>query len=223
MRLVPIAAVALLTTALLSGCDHGAGSPTTDPILRPPGASESATATATASPDSSAPAFVVISAHGVGVGATNSRQLIDIPYTTDIATAAAQFSTTIGVQPTVTPVPATACAAATATYDWGGIKFSTDALSAGLGDPAFFVSATAAATRSGLEVDAHGQTVGTSLTDLLAHVPGSVSGDRGDGYIEALIDPQDGGAWGVIMHIQDGAVSDFAAPGYYLTGHGTCG
>ncbi|MEO8094557.1 MAG: hypothetical protein ABI632_06455 [Pseudolysinimonas sp.] len=220
MRSLRVAALAIVAIALLSGCDRGPDSPTADPIARPPAGGSSSSATPTADP--SAPAFVEVNAHSVGVGANNSRQLVDIPYTTDIATAAAQFSSTIGVEATVTPVAATPCAVATATYDWGGIEFFTDQLSAGLGDPAFFVSVTAPTSRAGLEIDALGQTVGTMLSDVLANVPGSVSGDRGEGNIEALIDPQDGGAWGVILHTQAGAVTDFVAPGYYLTGHGTC-
>jgi hypothetical protein len=169
-----------------------------------------------------APSFIVVNAHSVSVGAANESQLIDIPFTTAIATAASQFSATIGVDPTVTPVAATGCAPATARYDWGGILFYTDVPWADSLGASYLVSVTAPSTRDGLRVEAAGQTVGTSLADVLAHVPGSASGDRGEGHIEAVVDPQADASWGVIMHVNAGTITDFIAPGQFIFGHGTC-
>ncbi|MEO7722378.1 MAG: hypothetical protein ABIS08_10755 [Pseudolysinimonas sp.] len=220
-RALGLLAVVVATVASLTACDPGPGSPVADPTVHGPSASHTATATPTPTPDPLAPAFVEVNAHSVGVGARNSRQLIDIPYTTPLATAAAEFSTTIGVEPTVTAVPANACFPASSTYDWGGIEFYFDPYGGTL-HAAYSVSVTAAQTRGGLDLGAHGQTVGTSLADVLAHVPGSQSGDRGEGHIEAVVDPQDGANWGVILHIQSGTVHDFTAPGLFIIGHGTC-
>ncbi len=61
-----------------------------------------------------------------------------------------------------------------------------------------------------------------TLANVLANVPGSVSGDRGEGHIEALLDPQEDGLWGVIMTFTAGAADGFHSPGVYIFGHGIC-
>lgn len=224
-RFVGLVAVVVATLAGLTACDPGAGSPVADPTVHHPTASHtaSATPTATVTTNPLAPSFIEVNAHSVSVGSENQSQLIEIPFTTSIVTAASQLSATIGVEPTVTAVAANACAPATSRYDWGGIQFYTDVpWSDSLGGATYLVSVTAPATRDGLRVEADGQIVGTPLADVLAHVPGSQSGDRGEGHIEAVIDPQQDASWGVIMHVQAGTVTDFIAPGQFIFGHGTC-
>ncbi len=215
-----LAAVAVVAAIALTGCDRPASSPIADPV-RPPASTPVATPTPTEDP--LAPAFIVITAHGVEVGARNESQLIAIPFSTDIATAAAQLSHTIGVEPTVTPVAATGCAPATATYDWGGLVFYTTVPFNEPGGGVFVAAASAVETRGGLALLApSNQSVGTALADVLTNVPGSLSGDRGEGHIEAVLDPQEDNGWGVILDTRDGVVTDFYAPGLYLIGHGTC-
>jgi hypothetical protein len=220
--LVVPALVAVATVlAALTGCGPGGGSggaPTVGPpIVEHPTAGTTPTPTR----DSRAPAFIEVTAHSVGVGSAHSEQLVDVPYTTDVATAAAALTAVIG-PPTVTSVPATSCQAARSIYDWGGFQITFDPYMTDIGGTQFVATVTATHTTGGLEVDALGQTVGMTLTDVLAHVPGSVSGDRGEGHIEALLDPQEDGLWGVVITFTGGVANGFHAPGVYLFGHGSC-
>jgi len=50
----------------------------------------------------------------------------------------------------------------------------------------------------------------------------AVTGDRGEGHIEALLDPQESGLWGVIVTFTAGTATGIHAPGVYLFGHGSC-
>jgi hypothetical protein len=125
--------------------------------------------------------------------------------------------------PTVTPVPATSCNAATSSYDWGGLQITFDPFLTDIGGTQFVATVTTTHTTDGLELDApYNQTVGMPLADVLANVPGSVSGDRGEGHIEALLDPQEAGLWGVVMTFTGGVADGFHAPGVYIVGHGVC-
>jgi hypothetical protein len=119
-------------------------------------------------------------------------------------------------------VPATSCQAASSIYDWGGFQIAFDPYMTDIGGTQFVATVTAARTTGGLDIETQGQTVGTTLSDVLAHVPGSVSGDRGEGHIEALLDPQESGLWGVIVTFTGGVANGFHAPGVYLFGHGSC-
>jgi len=147
--------------------------------------------------------------------------LLNVPFTTDAAAAATALTAVIG-PPTVIPVAATSCNAASSIYDWGGFQIAFDPYMTDIGGTRFVATATAARTRGGLDIETQGQTVGVTLTDLLAHVPGSVSGDRGEGHIEALIDPQEAGLWGVVVTFTGGVANGFHSPGVYLFGHGIC-
>ena len=220
LRLTPVLAMSAIVLAALTGCGPGGGSGG-GPTVGPPVVEHPTAAAPSPTPTGRAPAFVEVTAHSVGVGSTRSEQLVDVPYTTDLTTAAAALTAVIGA-PTVIPVPATSCRAASSIYDWGGFEIAFDPYMTDIGGTQFVATATAAHTTGGLEVDALGQTVGMTLTDVLSHVPGSVSGDRGEGRIEALLDPQDAGVWGVVMTFTGGVANGFHAPGVYLFGHGTC-
>jgi hypothetical protein len=218
--MVPALAAATIALTALTGCGPGGGSgaPTVAPPIvdHPTAGAPSPTATGPV------PAFVEITAHSIGVGSTHSEQLVDVPFTTDLSTAAAALTAVIG-PPTVIPVPATSCRAASSIYDWGGLQLAFDPYMTDTGATQFVATVTAVRTTRGLELDApFNQTVGDSLTDVLAHVPGSVSGDRGEGHIEALLDPQEGGVWGVVMTFTGGVANGFHSPGVYLYGHGSC-
>lgn len=203
----------------LTGCGPGGGSGGS-PTVAPP-VVEHPTAASSPTPSGREPAFLEISAHSVGVGSARSEQLLDVPFTTDVATAAASLTAVIGA-PTVIAVPATSCQAARSIYDWGGFQIEFDPYMTETGGTQFVATVTAARTRGGLDIETRGQTVGDRLTDVLAHVPGSTSGDRGEGHIEALIDPQEGGQWGVVMTFTGGVADGFHSPGVYLFGHGSC-
>jgi len=72
------------------------------------------------------PDFITISAHSIGVGDPDSHQIADVAFTTDLTTATTQLTAAIGTEPTVIPVPATSCNAATSIYDWGGLQIAFD-------------------------------------------------------------------------------------------------
>ena len=220
VRLARVLALSVICVAALAGCGPGPGSGGS-PTLEPP-VVEHPSAAVTPEPTGPVPAFIVLSAHSVSVGDSDSRQIADVPFTTDLTTAAAELTAAIGTAPTVTPVPATSCEAATAIYDWGGLQIAYDSYTI-VGGSQFVATVTATHTTGGLELDApYNQTVGMTLTDVLAHVPGSVSGDRGEGSIEALLDPQEDNLWGVVMTFTAGVANGFHAPGVYIFGHGIC-
>jgi hypothetical protein len=221
LLVVPAVVVAAIALAALTGCGPGGGSGGAPTVGPPVVEHPTAGGTPTPTRDSRAPAFIEVTAHSVGVGSAHSGQLVDVPYTTDVATAAAALTAVIGA-PTVTSVAATSCQAARSIYDWGAFQITFDPYMTDIGGTQFVATATATHTTGGLEVDALGQTVGMTLTDVLAHVPGSVSGDRGEGHIEALLDPQEDGLWGVVMTFTGGVANGFHAPGVYLFGHGSC-
>lgn len=220
VRLAPVLLLSAIALVALTACGPGGGGggPATaaPPVVKHPTAPASSP-----TPDRRAPAFIEVTAHSVGVGSASSEQLVNVPYTTDVRTAAAALAAVIGA-PTVIPVAATSCDAARSIYDWGGFQIQFDPYMTDIGGTQFVATVTAAHTTGGLEIDTQGQTVGTTLADVLAHVPGSVSGDRGEGHIEALLDPQESGLWGVIVTFTGGVADGFHAPGVYLFGHGSC-
>jgi hypothetical protein len=218
-RLARVLAVSAIALAGLTACGPGGGSGG-GPTVEPP-VVEHPTAATSPTPTGPVPAFVVLTAHSVGVGDSDERQILNVPFTTDLTTAATALTGILGA-PTVTPVPATSCDPATAIYDWGGLQITHDPYLT-VGGAQFVATATATHTTGGLDLDApSNQTVGMSLADVLAHVPGSVSGDRGEGHIEALLDPQEDGLWGVVMTFTAGVADGFHAPGIYIFGHGFC-
>jgi len=204
----------------LTACGPGGGSGG-PPTVAPPAGEHPTAAGSSPTPSGRAPAFLEINAHSVAVGSVSEEQLLNVPFTTDAAAAATALTAVIG-PPTVIPVAATSCNAASSIYDWGGFQIAFDPYMTDIGGTRFVATATAARTRGGLDIETQGQTVGVTLTDLLAHVPGSVSGDRGEGHIEALIDPQEAGLWGVVMTFTGGVANGFHSPGVYLFGHGIC-
>lgn len=220
LRLTPAFVLSAMVLLALTGCGPGGGSGGPPTAAAPPVEHPSAAAPSP-TPTGPVPAFIEISAHSVGVGSASSEQLVDVPFTTDLTAAATALTAVMGA-PTVIPVPATSCTAASSIYDWGGFQIAFDPYMTEIGGTRFVATATAARTTRGLDIETQGQTVGTSLTDVLAHVPGSVSGDRGEGHIEALLDPQEDGLWGVVITFTAGTANGFHAPGVYLFGHGSC-
>ena len=213
--------LSVIAFAGLTGCGPGGGAGGSPTVVPP--VVERPTPAASPSPTGPVPAFIVVTAHGVGVGDSDSRQIADVLFTTDLTTAAAQLTAAIGTAPTVIPVPATSCQAATSIYDWGGLQITFDPYMTDIGGTQFVATVTATRTTGGLDLGGpYNQAVGMSLTDVLARVPGSVSGDRGEGHIEALLDPQDDGVWGVVMTFTAGLADGFRAPAVYIFGHGSC-
>lgn len=227
-RLTTVAAVVLLSVTFLTACDPGG--PVPEPTSPP--VSESATPTPTSTPtptaDPSAIAdFIVVNGSGVGVGAINSFSIVQIPYTTDGATAAGLLSDAIGVEPAISTVPSTggSCSRDATIYDWGGLAFRVPGAITTPGGQQFNAIVSAPETTGGLDLEtAHGQRVGSLVDDFMGIVPGADLQDLGGGYVFIYFDRQnpsesEADAWGAIAKVESGAVARIDAPLYY---YGDC-
>lgn len=175
---------------------------------------------ATSSPAALIPSFVVINAHSVSVGSTTEAVIVDVPYSTDVATAIALLTDAVGVEPTVSTIPGDHCYADATAWDWGGFRILAPVVEIAGPGALFIARATGPTTTNGLDIElTYADTVGSSLADVVAHGPGGgytvVSVDIGGGHVTAMLDGQDGNTWGVIMVVEGGIVSSYYAPGYF--------
>ena len=222
-RTTTFALVALLLTGL-AACSPRPADP--HPTAEPP-TIETPGPAATSSPAALIPSFVIINAHSVSIGSTTQELMVEVPYSTDAATAVDLLSDAIELEPTVSTVAGTGCSLPTTLWDWGGFRLASPAPS-GSGPGALFIArATGATTTNGLDIDlTYADTVGSSLADIVAHGPGGaytvVSEDIGGGHVVAMLDGQDGDTWGVIMVVESGVVTSYYAPGYFHTDDGLC-
>ena len=219
LRAVVLIAVTALTDSLLAACDPVPPRPSSIPTVRPPIA-------ATPTPAAShAPTidFISLTAHDIGVADTTERQVADFPFTMDLASAATGLGHAIGVAPTVTPVAATSCAAATAIYSWPGFSMYAKPDGVTFGGT-FIVDVTAAHTSNNIGlVGPYNQSVGDTLAHVQIADPAVASGAVGDGTTQAILDPQEDNFWGVIMTFDaGGTATEMASPGFYLGGYDTC-
>ncbi|MDP3208831.1 MAG: hypothetical protein Q8M65_06755 [Rhodoglobus sp.] len=225
-RLATLAAMVMISAASLTACDPGG------PIEPTPSASASAatptaTATATPTPDpSTVAAFIVVNGSGVGVGAINSASIVQIPYTTDGATAAALLSDAIGVTPVVADTlgSGSGCSSDYRTYDWGGLQFRSPGEITTPGGQMFNAIVTAPATTGGLELaTANFQHVGMPTADFATGVAGTIREDF-PGHAFVYFDRQNPDAyeydaWGAFASSEGGAISRIIAPLYF---YGDC-
>jgi hypothetical protein len=223
MRRTTTFAVIALLLAGLTACSPGPAEPR--PTAGGPG-TETPGTSASPTPAVLIPSFVVITAHSVSVGSTTEAVIVEVPYTTDPATAVELLSDALELEPAVSTVAATDCSAAGTIWDWGGLRLAAPAPGGSGPGAAFIVRATAADTASGLHIElTYADEVGSSLADVVAHGPGSytvVSEDLGGGHAVAMLDGQDGDTWGVIMVVEGGTVTSFYSPGYLHSDDGLC-
>ncbi len=222
-RTTTFAVIALLLTGV-TACSPSPADPhptAAPPVVETPGTG------ATSTPAPLIPSFVVISALSVSVGATTEQQIVDVPYSTDAATAVDLLSDAIELTPTVSTIAGTDCSLATTIWDWGGFRLASPAPD-GAGPGAQFIArATAADTSNGLHIElTYADEVGSPLADVVAHGPSGgytvISEDLGGGHTVAMLDGQDGNTWGVIMVVEGGVVSSYFAPGYFHSDAGMC-
>jgi hypothetical protein len=219
LRVPAVVAVCLLTIWMLAACDPAPPHHSVDPTVRPPVAQTPTPA----APHAPAIDFIGVTAHDVAVADTTERQIADFPFTLDLATAATGLGAAIGIAPTVTPVAATSCSAATAIYTWPGFRMYAKPTGVTFGGN-FIVDFTAEHTEHNIGlVGPYNQAVGDTLAHVRAADPAVTSGAVGDGTTQAILDPQEDNFWGVIMTFDaSGTATDLASPGFYLTGYGSC-
>jgi hypothetical protein len=224
MRRTPTFAVIALLLTGLTACSPPPADP--HPTAAPP-AIETPAPAASSSPVPLIPSFVVINAHSVAIGATTQQQIVDVPFTTDPATAVGILSEVMERDAAVSSIAGTGCSEAATVWDWGGLRLIAPAPDGAELGVAFAARATAARTGGGLDIElTYADEVGSSLADVVAHASGGdytvVSEDLGAGHTVAMIDGQDGNTWGVIMVVEGGIVDSFYAPGFFHSDDSTC-
>jgi hypothetical protein len=116
---------------------------------------------------------IVIDGDSVYVTVTEGGILVDIPFTTEPAVAAAQLSEAIGLEPITTVSPADLCDPELTRTTWGGITFISPYASAPPGAQ-FWAIADAKQTGNGITVAMlGGQWIGYDGSDTVAAYPGA--------------------------------------------------
>ena len=224
-RVAALALVALISAASLTACDSSPVEPgPTSPETASPASPDPTTSS---TPDPSTVADVItISGSGVGVIAINSELIVQIPFTTDGAAAAALLSEAIGVEPVVAEFSGTGsgCDADYRTYDWSGLQFrSPGHITTPVGQ-LFNAIVTAQETSGGVELaTVSHQHIGTVTADFVSAV-GGVANDDGSGTTYIYFDRQNPGdsdfdAWGAFAVASGGVVYSITSPLYF---YGDC-
>ncbi len=118
-------------------------------------------------------ARIQLDGDSVTVQAADASTILDIPFTTDAATAANQLGAAVGLDATITTTAGGLCAADTTHYAWGGFQFHSPGGYAMAPGATFVASSLAPTTSNGLPVVMpSGQGVGTPTTEVLAANPG---------------------------------------------------
>jgi hypothetical protein len=217
-RTTTFAMIALLLTGL-TACSPPSGDP--HPTAAPPAVETPAPAVSTSpSPVPLIPSFLVVNAHSVSVGSTTQQSIVDVPYTTDPATAVDLLSDALEGAPVVSTIAATSCSAAATVWDWGGFRLVAPAPDGDRLGARFFARVTGAETVNGIDTElGYTDTVGSTLAAIVEHNAGTsdavVSVDIGGGHVTAMTDGQDGNTWGVIIVVEGGVVHSYYAPGFF--------
>ncbi|MEO8094554.1 MAG: hypothetical protein ABI632_06440 [Pseudolysinimonas sp.] len=173
-RIAGLLAVSLLAVVGLTACVPAAPTPTPTKtsVAATPKPAKSATPTPTPSVAPVA-ARVQIDGTSITVMAADNSVILDVPFTTDPATAAAQLTSAIGAEPAVTTTANGLCAVDTTHYAWGGLWINVPGGFAAAPGATFIASVRDATTSNGLPVGMpSGQGVGAATTDVLAANPG---------------------------------------------------
>lgn len=222
-RVPALLLVSLLAVGALTAC--GEELPVTSaPTKSAPSASPTDIADASDEPDAAAISAIVIDKDSVSVTISEGGTLVDIPFTTDPTTAAAQLSEAIGLDPITSVTPPASCGGDMTKVSWGGISFWTPYASAPPGAQ-FYAAADAKETSNGITVTmTGGQWVGFDGPSTIAAYPGAELGfgmeSLGTRVLAYDIASGSDGAdvdsfWGGIAVIQDGFVHQFSSPIHY--------
>ena len=164
-----VAALCLLTVAACGPVDDKA-----PPAPKPPKTeTEKPTEEPTPTPEAVNISSIVIDGDSIYVTITEGGILVDIPFTTDVTTAAQQLSEAIGLEPTTSVTPPGSCDGDLTSTTWGGITFVTPYASAPPGAQ-FYATVDAKETSNGITVAMlGGQWVGYDGSDTVAAYPGA--------------------------------------------------
>lgn len=224
MKRIPgaLSIVAISTMLLaLTACDSGT-------IFLPPVPTTSATAMPTSSPSSTptptptpvaAAASVIVDGDSVSVIDSGGALMVDIPFSTDPATAVAQLNSAIGLDGVPTTLPATGCFHQRPQATWGGLSFIWGDDWQRAPGSLFLASVKGPESASGVPITIpSGQKVGSSQADTLAGNPSAHVDDFG-AWINLHYDIKSGVSggnpdtyYGAGAVIEGGVLKSFASP-----------
>ncbi|MEO7349676.1 MAG: hypothetical protein ABIW32_07455 [Terrimesophilobacter sp.] len=221
-RLPGVLSIVAMATMLLAltACD-----PAT--IVSTPAPTASATAMPTSPPTptptpAAVPASVIVDGDSVSVIDSAGALMIDIPFSTNPATAVAQLNGALGVDGVSTTLPATGCFHQRPQATWGGLSFIWGDDWQRAPGAQFLASVLGPESTSGVEVTIpSGQMVGSSQADTLAGNPGAHVDDFG-AWISLHYDIKSGVSggnpdtyYGAYALIDGGVLKSFASPIHY--------
>ncbi len=214
-----VVAMISLTIGGMTACTPPPAPPVADPTVAPAPATETAQPTAEPEPGANV-SSIVIDGDSVSVNISEGGQLIDIPFTTDPATAATQLSDAIGLQPITTTTPSAACGGDLQKVTWGAISFYSPYATAP-GGAQFYAQADSKTTSNGKTVAMlSGQWVGSDGAATIAANSSAPLIDFGGG-IQILAydvkggDIDSGDAYGASAVIKNNVVDIFTSPVVY--------
>ena len=217
------ATISVAVTTALTGCNSETDQSGTG-AAPDAGASDSSTPNPSEADPGTQSARIVVDGSGVTVFAEDSSELVDVPFGTAGAEAAALVAEAIG-DPTVTDAAAEgSCQAAYTSYDWGGFVIRTPGRANTAEGMMFNALITELETSSGITLETTGgYQVGTFVEQLEGN-PGAFLPDNSYVYGTnngpfVAYDPQgtDGG-WGAAAYlsVDDGTAVTIAAPYYFF-------
>ncbi len=161
---------------------------------------------------------ILVTGSGVSVLTDTGEVLVDLPFSTDGATAAAELTLVVGADPVVsTQAGDSECVDAGTTYDWG--SFQIDSPVGFFSEPgaAYSIHVYEPATGNGLALElAPNVRSGSSIAEMLAAAPGTLDTWVVD-FGKWLVDPTVDGRYGVVVNeYPDGSVFSFGAPIKYF-------
>jgi hypothetical protein len=160
---------------------------------------------------------VVVTATGLSVRTAGSVELTAIPFSTPVADATSRLAAALGRDPVVTTIPESGCTAETTVRNWDGLNVITP-MPYGPDFGAQFLARANGPTAGTLALRSLSDvTVGESLADVQARVPGLIYSELGPGFGSALLDPLPDGNSGLVLTIADNRVFSFVAPASYLS------
>lgn len=211
-------AVALVPLLLLTGCV-----PDEPPVKDEP-ASSTPTPTETTEVVEAKPniSSIVVDGDSVYVTETEGGILIDIPFTLDPTTAAAQLSDAIDLEPITTVTPPDSCDGDLTKTTWGAITFVSPYASAPPGAQ-FYATVDAEKTSNGITVAMlGGQWVGYDGSDTVAAYPGAELPFGVEGSSVLAYDVKSGTAdgdpdtfYGAVAIVTADVVKSFSSPIHY--------
>lgn len=218
-RVAATTAVAALSLLALTACGPGDDKAPPPP---PPTETDKPIVEVTPTADAVNISSIVVDGDSVYVTVTEGGVLVDIPFTTDVATATEQLSEAIDLEPITSVTPPDSCDGDQTRTTWGAITFVTPYPSAPPGAQ-FYAYVDAKETSNGITVAMlGGQWVGYDGPSTVAAYPGAELDFGMEGVHVLAYDVKSGTAdgnpddfYGAIAVVNEGIVSTFSSPIHY--------